>query len=46
VHIAVTQVHTQPGVIDRLMEDTKECVAEILQSDTKVDTATVRYKFQ
>ncbi len=42
LHIAVTQLHTQPGVVDRLLEDTRECVAKILESDDKNDTPTVR----
>lgn len=41
LHIAVTQVHTQPGVVDRLLKDTRECVEEILRSDNRTDTATV-----
>ncbi|CAF1245672.1 unnamed protein product [Adineta steineri] len=40
MHIAVTQIHTQPGVVDKLLEDTRQCVREILTSDVKKDTAT------
>lgn len=41
MHIAVTQVHTQPGVVDKLLEDTRQCVAEILSSENTKDTVTV-----
>lgn len=41
IHIAVTQLHTQDGVVDRLLEDTRQCVADILASDNKNDTPTV-----
>jgi len=40
LHIAVTQIHTQPGLVDKLIKDTKECVADILKSDRKDDTKT------
>ncbi|CAF4265263.1 unnamed protein product, partial [Adineta steineri] len=40
MHIAVTQIHTQPGVVDKLLEDTRQCVRDILTSDVKKDTAT------
>jgi len=42
LHIAVTQLHTQPGVVKKLLDDTRECVMEILKSDDKNDTPTVR----
>jgi hypothetical protein len=42
LHIAVTQLHTQPGVVEKLLEDTRDCVSEILKSDNKNDTPTVR----
>lgn len=41
LHIAVTQVHTQPGFVEKLLDDTRECVADILRSDNKNDTPTV-----
>jgi hypothetical protein len=41
MHIAVTQIHTQPGIVDKLLEDTRQCVDEILKSDQKKDTVTV-----
>ena len=41
LHIAVTQLHTQPGVVETLLRDTEECVAEILKSGDKNDTPTV-----
>ncbi|CAF2625081.1 unnamed protein product [Rotaria sp. Silwood2] len=41
IHIAVTQVHTQPGIVEKLLEDTQQCVDEILKSDNKTDTVTV-----
>ncbi|CAF1331331.1 unnamed protein product [Rotaria magnacalcarata] len=40
IHIAVTQIHTQPGIVDKLLEDTRQCVEEILKSNTKKDTVT------
>ncbi|CAF1269847.1 unnamed protein product [Adineta steineri] len=40
IHIAITQLHTQAGVADRLLQDTRDCVAEILKSDNKNDTPT------
>ncbi|CAF1661473.1 unnamed protein product [Adineta ricciae] len=40
VHIAVTQIHTQEGVVEQLLEDTRQCVTEILQSNNKKDTVT------
>ncbi|UJR36609.1 hypothetical protein I4U23_029329 [Adineta vaga] len=40
LHIAVTQIHTQPGFVKKLLDDTRECVAEILRSDNKNDTPT------
>jgi len=40
LHIAVTQLHTQPGVVEKLLEDTQQCVSEILKSDNKNDTPT------
>ena len=42
IHIAVTQLHVQPGVVEKLLEDTRHCVSEIMQSDNKNDTPTVR----
>lgn len=41
----MTQVHTQPGIVARLLEDTRQCVEEILQSDNKNDTVTVCIAF-
>ena len=41
LHIAVTQIHTQPGLVEKLMKDTKQCVADILKSDRKDETKTV-----
>lgn len=43
IHIALTQIHAQPGVIDKLLEDTRQCVKEILSSSDKKDTITVSY---
>jgi len=40
MHIAVTQLHSQPGVVDRLLSDTRQCVEEILKADKKHDTPT------
>jgi len=40
LHIAVTQLHTQPDVVEKLIEDTRKCVSEILKSDNKNDTPT------
>lgn len=40
LHIAVTQLHTQAGVVERLLQDTRECVDEIMKSDNKNDTPT------
>lgn len=45
IHIAVTQVHSQPGVVDKLLQDTRECVEEILKSDQKQETITVCFLF-
>ena len=42
IHIAITQVHTQPGFVEKLLADTRECIAEILKSNKKNDTPTVR----
>ena len=42
IQIALTQLHTQPGVIERLVNETRECVAEIRQSNSKNDTPTVK----
>ena len=44
LHIAVTQLHTQPGVIEQLIEDTREAVAAVLKSDNKNDTPTVTWR--
>lgn len=41
LQIAVTQLHTQSGVIDKLIEDTRDCVTDIMRSDDKNDTPTV-----
>ena len=41
LQIALTQLHTQPGVIDQLLEETRDCVADIMKSDNKNDTPTV-----
>lgn len=40
IHIAVTQLHTQEGVVERLLDDTRQCVADILASGDKNDTPT------
>ncbi|CAF0916017.1 unnamed protein product [Rotaria sp. Silwood1] len=40
LHIAVTQLHTQPGVADKLLEDTRQCVVEILTKEDMNDTPT------
>ena len=42
IHIAVTQIHSQPGVVERLLEDTRQCVKDILKSDRQDETKTVR----
>jgi hypothetical protein len=42
LQIAITQLHAQPGVIDRLLEDTRQCVDEIIRSGSKNDTPTVK----
>ena len=43
MHIAVTLIDTQPGIVNKLLEDTRICVAVILQSGDKKDTATVSH---
>jgi hypothetical protein len=43
MHIAVTQIHTQPGIVDKLLEDTRQCVDEILESDEKKRYRNRRY---
>ncbi len=45
IHVAVTQLHTQPGVVEKLLEDTRQCVSEILKSNNKNDTPTVRIQW-
>ncbi|CAF5196802.1 unnamed protein product, partial [Rotaria magnacalcarata] len=40
LHIALTQLHTLPGVIEKLIEETRECVAEVMKRDNTNDTPT------
>ncbi|CAF3535396.1 unnamed protein product [Rotaria sordida] len=40
LHIAVTQLHTQPGVVEKLLKDTRQSVAEILKTKNMSDTPT------
>lgn len=37
----MTQIHTQPGVVEKLLDDTRQSVTEILKSGKKNDTLTV-----
>ncbi|CAF0812803.1 unnamed protein product [Didymodactylos carnosus] len=46
IHIAVTQLHTLPNVIEKLISDTKESVNKILSENMKNDTPTIVFADQ
>jgi len=42
VHIAVTKLHTQPGIKEKFISDMKNAVSEVMKSDDKHLGKTVR----
>ena len=44
VHIAVTKLHTQPGIKEKFISDMKTAVSEVMKSDDKNLGKTVRMR--
>ena len=45
IHIAVTMLHTKPGVVERLLNDIRECVQEIMKNPDAKCEGTVCLTF-
>ena len=46
MHIAVTKMHTQPGVAQRFVKDLRDCVKEIMRKDDRKMGKTVNLKIK
>ncbi len=45
IHIAVTKLHTKPGVAEKFVVDLKECVRDIIGREDRQLGKTVSYIF-